>query len=150
MYAKPVRLTTRVLSVSGEARDLDVFLGPALHRHHETETLGERLNSHGLQFLPVAVGDKVELLQVDYIADVQCEGTVPELERLEEIGASRESVTVHLSTGDALQGDLVYVMPRERPRVSDALNSSGQQFLLLVQPGRCHYVNRKAVTRVEA
>jgi hypothetical protein len=150
MYAKPVRLPTRVLSVSGEARELDVFLGPALHRHHETETLGERLNAHGLQFLPVAVGDKVELLQVDYIADVQLEGRLPELERLEEIGAARKPVTVHLTTGDALQGELVYVMPSGRPRVSDVLNAPDQQFLLLVQPGCCHYVNRKAVVRVEA
>lgn len=150
MYAKPIRMPTRVLSVSGQARDLDVFLGPALHRHSETETLGERLNAQGLQFLPVAVGDKVELLQLDYIADVQLDGKAPELERLEQIGAARESVTVHLSTGDALTGDLVYVMPRERPRVSDVLNSPDQQFLLLVQPGRCHYVNRKAVIRVEA
>jgi hypothetical protein len=150
MYAKPVRLPTRVLSVSGQARELDVFLGPALHRHHETETLGERLNAHGLQFLPVAVGDKVELLQVDYIADVQLDGRAPELERLEEIGAARKPVTVHLTTGDALQGDLVYVMPTGRPRVSDVLNAPDQQFLLLVQPDRCHYVNRKAVVRVEA
>ena len=150
MYAKPVRLPARVLSVSGQSRDLDVFLGPALHRHHETETLGERLNAHGLQFLPVAAGDKVELLQVDYIADVQHDGRLPDLDRLEEIGAARKPVTMHLSTGDSLTGDLVYVMPSGRPRVSDALNSPDQQFLLLVEPGRCHYVNRKAVVRVEA
>jgi hypothetical protein len=150
MYAKSTRLPTRVLSVNGEARDVDVFLGPALHRHHETETLGERLNAQGLQFLPVASGDKVELLQVDYIAEVQFEGTAPEVERLAEVGASRESVTVHLSTGAALRGELVYLMPKERPRVSDALNAPDQQFLLVVEPGRCHYVNRKAVVRVEA
>ena len=128
---------------------MDVFLGPAQHRHHETETLGERLNSR-LQFLPVAMGEKVELLQLDYIADVQMEGEAPDLERLESVGAAREPVTVHLSTGDTLRGDLVCVMPRERPRVSDILNDPGQQFLLLVEPGRCHYLNRKAVVRVEA
>jgi hypothetical protein len=151
MYAKPARVSTRLVSLSGATRDVDVFLGPAVHRHHETETLGERLNSR-LQFLPVADGDKVELLQLDYIADVQLEGIVPEIERLEGMGASRQSVTVHLATGDSLQGDLIYVMPNERPRVSDVLNSSSpeHQFLLLVEPGRCHYVNRKAVVRVEA
>jgi len=57
---------------------------------------------------------------------------------------------VHLSTGDALSGEVVYVMPAGRPRVSDVLNAPDQQFLLLVEPGRCHYVNRKAVVRVEA
>ncbi|HLK37515.1 MAG TPA: hypothetical protein VKU41_12235 [Polyangiaceae bacterium] len=142
-------MTTRVLSVSGDARSVDVFLGPAQHRHHETETLGERLNSR-LQFLPVATGEKVELLQLDYIADVQMEGEAPDLERLQSVGAAREPVTVHLSTGDTLRCDLVCVMPRERPRVSDILNDPGQQFLLLVEPGRCHYLNRKAVVRVEA
>jgi hypothetical protein len=87
-----------------------------LHRHHETETLGERLNAQGLQFLPVAAGDKVELLQIDYIADVQLDGTAPELDRLEFVGALRKLVTVHLSTGNELRGELVYMMPKERPR----------------------------------
>jgi hypothetical protein len=150
MYAKPARVSTRVVSISGDSRDVDVFLGPAQHRHHEIETLGERLNSRGLQFLPVALGEKVELLQLDYIADVQLEGSAPDLERLEEIGAAREAVTVHLSTGETLRGELVCAMPRENDRVSDMLNSSGQQFLLLVESGRCHYLNRKAVVRVEA
>jgi hypothetical protein len=149
MYAKPARVPTRLISLSGVARDVEVFLGPAVHRHHETETLGERLNS-SLQFLPVQSGDKVELLQLDYIADVQLEGAVPEIERLEGMGASRHPVTVHLATGDALHGDLLCVMPSERPRVSDLLNSPEHQFLLLVEPGRCHYLNRKAVVRVEA
>src|SRR5579872_346111 len=74
MYARAARVPTRVVSLAGDARDVDVYLGPALHRHHETETLGERLNSEGLQFLPVAAGEKFELLQLDYIADVQLEG----------------------------------------------------------------------------
>ncbi|HZU84732.1 MAG TPA: hypothetical protein VE987_17500 [Polyangiaceae bacterium] len=143
-------MTTRVVSTSGDVRELDVFLGPALHRQSEVETLGERLNSGGLRFLPVASGEKVELIQLDYIADVQFDGAAPELRRLEDIGAARKPVTVHLSTGDTLRGDLVYVMPRERPRVSDVLNSPDHQFLLLVEPGRCHYVNRRAVVRVEA
>jgi len=150
MYAKPARVTTRVISLSGDVRDVDVFLGPAVHRQYETETLGERLNAEGLRFLPVAAGEKVELLQLDYIADVQLEGLAPEVARLDDIGASRKAVTVHLSTGDMLKGDLVYVMPKERPRVSDVLNSPGNQFLLLVEAGRSHYVNRKAVVRVEA
>lgn len=150
MYARAARVPTRVVSLAGDARDVDVYLGPALHRHHETETLGERLNSEGLQFLPVAAGEKFELLQLDYIADVQLEGEVPELERLESIGAARRAVTLHLSTGDALKGDLVCMMPREKPRVSDVLNDRGSQFFLLVEQGRCHYVNRKAVVRVEA
>jgi hypothetical protein len=142
-------VATRVVSFSGDTRDVDVFLGPALHRHYETETLGERLNSDGLRFLPVADGEKVELLQLDYIADVQLEGVAPEVERLDGIGAAHKAVTVHLSTGKTIQGELVYVMPKERPRVSDVLNSPTHQFLLLVEPGRCHYVNRKAVVRVE-
>jgi hypothetical protein len=150
MYAKPTRVTTRMVSLAGDAREVDVFLGPALHRHHESETLGERLNAHGLQFLPVATGDKVELLQLDYIADVQLDGTAPELDRLEYLGAVRKRVTVHFSTGNELHGELVYMMPKESPRVSDALNCPGPQFMLLVEEGRFHYVNRKAVVRVEA
>jgi hypothetical protein len=149
MYAKSARVSTHVVSFAGATRDVDVFLGPALHRHHETETLGERLNAQGLQFLPVAEGDKVELLQIDYIADVQLDGVAPEVERLESIGAARRPVTVHLTTGSSLQGDLVYMMPKERPRVSDLLNDPASQFLLVVEPGLSHYVNRKAVVRVE-
>ena|SRR5579863_180778 len=150
MYAKPARVTTRVVSLSGDARNVDVFLGPAVHRHYEMESLGERLNAEGLRFLPVASGEKVELLQLDYIADVQLEGIAPEVERLDDIGAAHKAVTVHLSTGAMLKGDLVYIMPKEKPRVSDVLNSPRHQFLLLVEAGRSHYVNRKAVVRVEA
>jgi hypothetical protein len=150
MYAEPARVSTRVVTFGGATREVDVFLGPALHRHHEPETLGERLNAQGLQFLPVAMGDKVELLQIDYIADVQLEGVAPEVERLESIGAARKPVTVHLATGSALRGDLLCVMPKERPRLSDALNDPSNQFLLVIEPGRSHYVNRKAVVRVEA
>lgn len=150
MYAKAARVLTRVVSVLGDTRDVDVFLGAAHHRQYDTETLGERLNEEGLQFLPVATGEKFELLRLDYIADVQLDGVDPELEHLEGLGASRSAVTVHLSTGDTLRGDLVYVTPRERPRVSDVLNNREQQFFLLVEPGRSHYVNRKAVVRVEA
>lgn len=150
MYAKPARVSTRVVSFSGDTREVDVFLGPALRRHYETETLGERLNAQGLQFLPVSAGDKIELLQLDYIADVQIDGEAPELERVEFASATRKPVTVHLSNGSAVRGDFIYMMPRERPRVSDALNDPSHQFLLVVEPGRSHYLNRKAVVRVEA
>jgi hypothetical protein len=121
-----------------------------MHRPCRTETLGERLNAQGLEFLPVATGEKVELLHRDYIAEVQLDGTVPEVEELESTGAYRKSVTFHLTTGESLRGDLLYSMPQGRPRVSDVLNAPGHQFLLLLEPGRCHYVNRKAVVRVEA
>jgi hypothetical protein len=150
MYAKPVRMPTRVVSLSGDARELDVFLGPAMHRPCKTETLGERLNAQGFEFLPVAKGEKVELLHRDYIAEVQLDGPVPEVEELESTGAHREPVTFHLTTGESLRGDLLYSMPQGRPRVSDVLNAPGQQFFLLLEPGRCHYVNRKAVVSVEA
>jgi hypothetical protein len=150
MYAKPARVTTRVVSLSGDTRAVDVFLGPAVHRQCETETLGERLNAHGLEFLPVASGEKVEFLRLDFIADVQLAGVAPEVERLEAVGAGRQPVTVHLTTGQAVRGDLVYLWRKEQPRVSDALNSADQHFLLVVEPGCAHYVNRKAVVRVEA
>jgi hypothetical protein len=150
MYAKPARVTTRVVSLSGDVRALDVFLGPALHRCSETETLGERLNADGLEFIPVAAGERIELLRRDYIADVQLAGIAPEVERLESIGAGRQPVTLHLSTGQSLRGDLVYVWGKDKPRVSDALNGAGNHFLLLLEPDCSHYVNRKAVVRVEA
>ncbi len=150
MYAKSARITTRVVSVMGDARNLDVFLGAAQHRQYDTETLSERLNADGLQFLPVAFGEKFELLRLDYIAELQLDGVAPEVELLDSMGAARSAVTVHLSTGGTLKGDMVYVMPRERPRVSDVLNSPENQFFLLVEPGCSHYVNRKAVVRVEA
>ena len=148
MYAKPERLPTRIVSLAGDARDVEIFLGPARTRGAVTETLGERLNSH-LQFLPVALGEKVELLQVDHIVEVEVDGSIQDVEQLESFGATRAPVTVHLSNGTSRCGDLVYVAPRET-RISDALNSTRDQFLLLVVDGRCHYLNRKAVIRVEA
>jgi hypothetical protein len=111
------------------------------------ETLGDRLEEPGVRFLPVEVEGAIEFLQLASIAYFEYEGALPEMSRLADMGAWREAVEITLSNGNPLSGDLVYLLPPERRRVSDLLNDRGR-FVLLVDDTHARYVNRNAIERV--
>lgn len=56
---------------------------------------------------------------------------------------------LELTTGEQLRGDLLGFASRDRPRLSDLLNS-GDAFLPLLAAGRTLYVNLEAIGRVRA
>lgn len=149
------RLTTertrlQVHPLDGEALQAEVFLRPDATQGTGSGTLGAELNAEGRKFVPLAVEQDVLLYRLSWIAYVHAEEELPELLELQEVGATRESVSLTLCNGDTLEGELVYVMPEQSHRVSDVLNSPGNQFLLLVNERGCSYVNREAIVSVKA
>lgn len=141
------RLPVTVVPVFGGAFEAVFFLRPAGAQGRRLETLADRLEEPGIGFLPVELDGTVEFLQLASIAYVEHEGPLPEMARLDDMGAWRESVEITLGDGHALSGDLVYLLPPERRRVSDLLNDRGR-FVLLVDDTHARYVNRSAIERV--
>lgn len=142
----PVRLHT----ADGRVVEAEVFLH-AVGGSGRPETLEDRLNDPDLRFLPCRVAGRVELVHLERVAVVEALAPLPELERLAEIGAVRQSVEVELAGGRALQGELVYSRPPGSQRVSDLLNSGNERFLLLVDgAARALYVRRDELLRVRA
>ncbi len=112
------------------------------------ETLGERLNDPGTRFIPCKVGDRIELLNLDWISFIRVEGQVPEIAQREELGAIRQSAKIAVQSGYLLEGELLYVLPHARARLSDLLNFSTDRFLLFLAPAAVLYVNRESIVRV--
>lgn len=141
------RLPVTVVPTFGGAFEAVFFLRPAGAQGRMRETLADRLEEPGIRFVPVEVDETIEFLQLASIAYVEHEGALPEMSRLADMGAWREPVEITLGNGNELAGDLVYLLPPERRRVSDLLNDSGR-FVLLVDDTHARYVNRGAIERV--
>lgn len=141
------RLPVTVVPIFGGGFEANLFLRPAGAQGRMLETLADRLEEPGVRFLPVEIEGAIEFLQVASIAYVEHEGALPEMSRLADMGAWRESVEITLSNGNELSGDLVYLMPPERRRISDLLNDGGR-FVFLVDDTHARYVARNAIERV--
>jgi len=143
------QLPARLVPVRGDGLEVVFFLRTVDHQGMRLEHLGERLNREHLRFIPIGVGDAIELFQLDRIAYIEYEGLLPEIEELRAVGADRERVVFYLINGERLEGDLVFVMPPDCHRVSDVMNVSEDKLLLLVAEHHCFYVRRTAVMRVQ-
>ena len=114
----------------------------------EGETLGERLEDAASSFLPVEIDGHTELLRLAWLAYVRVDAGAPEVEKLEQLGARRESVSIRLTTGERLDGDVLYILPPDRQRISDLLNASDWRFLLLHVGSSVCFVHRDAIATV--
>lgn len=144
MAREPVRVVTR-----GGAKFLaEVFVHEASDLHPGAETLLDRLNHPQERFLPCRVGDREELVHLDQLAMIEQDTEPPELAALDELNALREETEMELVTGQTLRGELVYLAPSQRSRISDLLNHPTDRFLLTHTGGVYRYVHRGAVVRV--
>lgn len=141
---EPVRVVTR-----GGAKFLaEVFVHQASDLHPGAETLLDRLNHPHERFLPCRVGGRDELLHLDQMAMIEQDNAPPELSALDELNAYHEEMEMELVTGQILRGELVYLAPSERSRISDLLNHPTDRFLLTVTGAVYRYVHRGAIVRV--
>jgi len=144
VYRLPVRLVT----LAGSSFEGKLFLRSEGEHHLGPETVRERLNDPEATFLPCEIGERVELVRLTGLAYVEHWGPLPEVEAEEEMGAERPSVEMLLDSGEVLAGTLVYILPPERHRVLDHLNSPNLRFFVLRRGEATLYINRQAVLRV--
>ena len=144
---KVAGVTAKVVKIRGDTVEVVFFLRPTGAQGRSTETLGDRLAEPGARFIPVEIDERINFLNVATIAYVEHFGELSEMAKFAELGAWREPVEITLVSGEELTGDLVYLLPPERRRVSDLLNEEGR-FVLLVEDALVRYVNRDAIARV--
>lgn len=137
----------RVVAMDGRSSEASIFLHSIGGSGSGPETILSCLNDRQLSFLPVRIGEPVELINLDGVVYLEVEGRPPEVERYEEVSALRAPVALELFGGERLEGDLLYARPPSHSRVSDLLNSRDERFLLLVTPGRTLFVRRAAILR---
>jgi len=113
------------------------------------ETVWERLNDSGEEFVPMACGDDRFLLNKSGIITV----TVPRGEDAVHAddgnGAREAAVRVTLAGGISLLGRLHIAMPVERSRVLDYLNAA-PRFLPLHASGGVTLVHRRFIVSVRS
>lgn len=141
-------LAVRLVTFDGKGSEAFVFLHATSGRHFGPETLGERLASREVLFLPCETAVGVELVNLDQVAYLECAPGLPEIAELDELASFRVGAALELAHGECLTGELRYRLPPFSCRVSDLLNAAAERFLLLTTPDRCWYVNRRAVVRV--
>jgi len=125
----------------------EVFLHRASDLHPGAETLLDRLNHPSERFLPCRVGGREELIHLAHVAMIELEGEAPEIARLNELNARHVPVELDLVTGQTLRGEVVYLAPSQRSRVSDLLNHPTDKFLLMTTGEISRYVHRDSVVR---
>ncbi len=142
------RVAASTVDRRGQRREVEIFLHTVSPHHFAAETVADRLNDPETSFLPCEVDGRSELVRLSGLSYVEIPGLAPEIERLEEIGAARTRVELHLDCGEAVAGELVYEAPPAANRVSDLLNMRSPRFLLLSCDDRTLFVHRDAVDRV--
>ncbi len=143
------KIPIRLVDVGGQASEAHLFLHLDSSQDFRSETVGERLNNPEVDFLPFEIDGRTVLISLTSLGYAEVLETPPELARMEEIGASRESVTLILQSGESLRGELVFEAAPGRTRVLDLLNAGQQRFLLLQAADKTLFVRRNAIVRVE-
>lgn len=138
----------RILLDDGRVLEGQLYLAVAGH-DGRPETVGERLNDAGEEFLPMACGPDRFLLNKSGIITV----TVPDghdaVREDEGNGARETAVRVSLAGGISLIGRLHIAMPVERSRVLDYLNAA-PRFLPLHSPAGITLVHRRFIVSVRS
>ncbi len=133
----------------GESREVTVFLAEAVPGRIGGERLSDLLNAEA-KFIPVsdmATGRMTFLNSASIaLARVDSEQELREEDQLTIL--TEHEVEVRLVDGQRLQGLFTYVLPDDRSRLTDYLNSP-PAFLRLVQGQRVVLVNKRHVAYVE-
>ena len=129
-YRVPRRATSvKIVTDDGQTLDGDVFtamIGP----DGQPGRVVDRLNDPSEEFLAMKVGDDRFLLNKSGIVMVQMHGEFEEEPDLEPPGGRDVTVRLQLAAGFGLVGRLSILMPQERCRVIDYMNSVPRFFPL--------------------
>lgn len=145
---KVERVAASVVDRKGRRSELVFFLHTVSPHLFASETLADRLNDAETEYLPCETDGHTELLRLGSLSYAEIQGQAPEIDRLEEIGATHARVELELDCGDTLAGELIYEAPPTAARVLDLFNSRATRFVLLVNGDRTLFVHRDAITRI--
>lgn len=139
------RQSARIVGCDGSASQVVLFLHSTSSRGPRPETVGERLNALEGEFLPCELDGGVVLLNLQWVAYVECpEGGCDESAE----GERKVRVELDLVSGETLSGELHFAARPGRARVSDLLNSSSERFVHLTAGAVHRYVRRESIVRV--
>jgi hypothetical protein len=138
----------RILLDDGRTLEGQLFLATA-GPDGRPETVWERLNDAGEEFVPMACGDDRFLLNKSGILTVTVPHGEDALHEDEGNGAKETPVRVSLAGGLSLLGRLHIAMPVERSRVLDYLNAA-PRFLPLHSSEGITLVHRRFIVSVRS
>ena len=140
--------SARILLDDGRTLDGKVYLAVTGH-DGRPETVWERLNDAGEEFVPVACGPDRFLLNKSGIITVTVSDEDDAVHDDTYDGARETPVRVSLAGGISLIGRLHIAMPQERSRVLDYLNAA-PRFLPLHSPEGITLVHRRFIVSVRS
>ena len=138
----------RILLDDGQVLEGQLYLAVAGH-DGRPETVGERLNQTGEEFVPMACGGDRFLLNKSGIITVTVPDEADAVREDEGNGAKQSAVRVSLAGGISLIGRLYIAMPLERSRVLDYLNAA-PRFLALHAQNGVTLVHRRFIVSVRS
>jgi hypothetical protein len=149
IYRVPVRQVD-VRAVLDDGRQIEGAMFTALATPSSgSETVLDRLNESGQEFIPIARGRDRFLLNKAGIVFVELPVEAAELDRDGSNAAKKRTVRLSLAGGLALLGQFLIVMPAERSRVLDYLNAA-PRFLPLLGDGKVALVHKAFIVSVQA
>lgn len=139
-----------LLLAGGTTRNVVVFLSEFAARHSGAERLSDLLNGDS-EFLPAieAFTDAVLFLNSTSVAVARVAASVETDDVGQHTTPTEHEVEITLVGGGRLRGRVAYVMPPDRSRLTDYLNSE-QRFIKLIEQDGVALVNKQHVALVEA
>jgi hypothetical protein len=137
-----------ILLDDGRVLEGQLYLAVAGH-DGRPETVGERLNQTGEEFVPMACGGDRFLINKSGIIAVTVPDEADAVREDEGNGAKKAAVRLSLAGGTSLIGRLHIAMPLERSRVLDYLNAA-PRFLALHAQNGVTLVHRRFIVSVRS
>jgi hypothetical protein len=144
-----VRVPVEVRFRGEDPAPLDMFVGKICGHHDGPERPSEVLNGDQ-EFIPMVSpeGEPVIVRReavIEVIVDAAHEGERPSGMGLGQVASAE--VRIDLEDGPRVQGTFEYLMPEDRCRLQDFLNT-GQRFLPLRDGPRVRLINSRFIRRV--
>lgn len=140
----------RLRLADSEEREGDVFVMDRVPYRDGPETVLEMLNRAD-EFFPFRPADDSPVLLVarSHAMAVTVDAPAPPGDPDRRLAAHAVTLTVHLTAGEALVGEVRFEAPAMRQRPLDYLNATHDPFFALAQGDTTWYINRAHVRYVQ-
>ncbi|MDI2099046.1 hypothetical protein [Ruicaihuangia caeni] len=144
------RTPVELVLADGTHRNVLVFLAESAARHSGPERLSDLLDGES-EFIPAvdASTDAVFFLSCQSVAVARVDSSVEGDDVGQHTVSTEHEVELTLVGGVKLRGLVAYVMPPDRSRLTDYLNSESR-FIKLIEQDAVALINKQQVALVEA